>query len=264
MGTNNANWFEEENEIDVVEEANKLNENQEEKETPESQTENQKEGQEAPKEEEKKPAEAQKTEDIPFHKHPRFKAVIEEKNQLAEQVKQLTEQVQGVASKITDNEPTTIPKWFVKLYGDDPEVWTQYQEQRQFELQEMESQVMSKLAPKLQEIEKSEKDKAVDLEIENSLKALEDEGHKFDRNALMKVVADNQLFDINGNLNFKAGLSILQASPQQSPKSNVEAKKEIAKKTMSETAAGGETPKKEYATSTDVQNKDWRSFFNKL
>ena len=260
MDNKNANWFDEENEF-KIEDPSKP----EEKETPESQPENQKKVEDVPvdKKEETPAEENKQTEDIPFHKHPRFKAVIEEKNQLAEQVKQLTEQMQGISQKVKADEPTTIPQWFVKLYGDDPEVWQQYQEQRQFELKEMESQVMSKLAPKLQEIEKSEQDKKIDLEIENSLKSLEDEGHKFDRNALMKIVAENQLFDINGNFNFKAGLVLLGAQPIQQ-KSNVEAKKEIAKKTMTESAGEGGQPKKEFVTSADVQNKDWRSFFNKL
>jgi len=73
---------------------------------------------------EPKKANTSAEENIPFHKHPRFKELIEENKKLKEEIEQTRTEFSQKLESIK-NEPTTeqIPESFKKLYGDSPEIW---------------------------------------------------------------------------------------------------------------------------------------------
>src|SRR3972149_2981832 len=68
---------------------------------------------------------------IPFHKHPRFKALVEEKNQYKKDLDAMREEMESKFSEIKDSQSkdSKVPAWFTELYGDNETAWQKYQEQ---------------------------------------------------------------------------------------------------------------------------------------
>src|SRR3990167_5222536 len=107
-----------------------------EKETPaetpaEKKPEEKETGEETAEEKVAREAKEQEEEDkIPFHKHPRFKALVEEKNQYKEELDKLREDVESKFSEIKESRSETvkIPSWFTELYGENEVAWEKYQE----------------------------------------------------------------------------------------------------------------------------------------
>ena len=263
-----SNWFEEEDALTDP----KPNTSQE-KETPTEATPEQKteEKETQPDEGDKAETKADNThpetpeeENIPFHKHPRFKALTSENRELKESLASLTEKVSQFETKFTqqETEAQPIPDWFIELYGENEELYSKYKQDEEKRIHNMEAAIMQKLAPKLQAIEQEERTKATNQYIQKELEAIKAEEPNIDTNAVMKVVYEKKLFDENGNLNFRAGAEWLKDHPRPTDTKQLDAKKSIAGKISTE--GSSEPTKSDVVTSQDLKQRDWRSFYKSL
>lgn len=146
---------------------------------------------------------------LPFHKHPRFKEVIEERNELKKQVEELNQKVDEKFASIKNSGKKEIPSWFSRLYGDDEIAYEEYNKADQIRKEEIKKEIREEFE-KAQKKEEEDTKKWVDW-VKQSVQELKDEGKKFDKNALLKIMTDYKPTDDNGNLDFHRGYEILQA-----------------------------------------------------
>ena len=189
-------------------------------------------------------------EETPYHKDPRWMEMYEKSKRVEELEDKLSEldewKAQQESSKPAETQP--IPEWFKKLYGDDSEVWKAYQDSSRAEKEAWKQEFFEEFDKR--ETEKSESIKRGEEWIQDQLADLKDQGNTFDENELVKVVVENQLFDKEGNPNFKAGLRFLEADKTEP----MNPKKRIA----SMTGGKGNSPEeKSYATSEDLRHTSW-------
>ncbi len=174
--------------------------------------------------------------DEPFHKNPRFKRLVEEKNQLHSEVETLKTQLQELGTKV--NNPiqanSQVPDWFVELFGNSPEAWSKYQTKQTEERNTIKQEVMRELESRA--TEQRQNQEKWNNWVGQQVESLKDEGLSFDNNELMKVMVDYRPTDDEGNLDFKKGFAIL--SKIKPSDNSVDAKKKIAGATSS--GASGE------------------------
>jgi len=220
---------------DIKDETSKLEdvkEDEKEKETPpeapaEKKPEDKKEEETEEEKEAREAKEKEAEEKLPFHKHPRFKALVEEKNLYKKELDELKEDVESKFSAIKESQSkdANIPGWFSELYGENETAWKKYQEH--------DKQIRDEIKEEIREgLEKEQKEKEESVNkwsewIDDQVKDLKDEGLKFDRNELMKVMFDYKPADEKGNLDFHKGYEILGLLKKKSPERIDERKKLI-------------------------------------
>lgn len=204
-----------------------------------------------------------KDEEIPFHKHPRFRALTQENKELKEQIAEINSKMESFSSKFNEQETKAqpIPQWFVRLYGEDPDLYSAYKQEEEAKIAAMQQSVLSQLEPQLQRIKQEEENEKVNSFINSELEAIKEEYPGVDTNAVMKVVYEKKLFDENGNLNFRAGAEWVKNN-LKAPDVKTETKKDVAAKLATDNAA--EPVKKDFVTSQDIAKRDWRSFYKSL
>lgn len=191
---------------------------------------------------------------VPFHKHPRFKELIEERNELRRQFEELRTTVDTVQQKIVpQNQEETIPQWFKGVYGDDVAMWKDYQSYEQEKLSKMKESIYQEQQDSQKKYEESVK--RWEGYSKDQMQALEDEGKSFDKNELMKVVLDYQPTDKQGNFDFKKAYEILELKKMadHDPVKSA-ARKNLAASTTSNNK--GEPKEKDYMTSDDFRGKN--------
>lgn len=205
-------------------------------------------------EEEESPSDDKQDEEkIPFHKHPRWIA----KQREIEDLKAQLEEVKGAIEsrdESDEDEIVEIPKWFVDLYGEDPEAYQAYLIAEEEREKEREERLLTRISR--QKEEESEKEQQQQQWVTDQLESLHAEGEEFDDNALMKVMVKYAPSDEDGNLDFNKGLDILKNIQGGSAKPDATAaKKRIASDT---TPSGGEIGSQDVATSeTFRKNRPW-------
>jgi len=195
-------------------------------------------------------------ENIPFHKHPRWKAKQQEIENLKKTVDELlpfreeVERLRQDFSKVSPQETTQIPPWFSALYGENYDAW------KIMELKEKEDRLKFKQEV-VQEIEnrqieeKKEKDRWNQW-IDNQLVNLENEGKKFNRNELLKIIDDYRPIDEKGNWDFNKGYELLQLKKQLENKNgHSQSRKQLASLTTSESSF--EENSKNFVTNLDFK-----------
>lgn len=197
-------------------------------------------------------------ENVPFHKHPRW---IERENELnalkenneatareLEELKQFRDSVDVVDSN--------IPDWFTELYGDNAEAYRKYQQHEDARTEEIEKRILER---QTQEQQRAEQESAKWTKwVEDEIRKLEDDGKKFDRNKLNKIMLDYSPTDANNNLDYQKGYAIYEALEGKPDNSKSEARKELAD-TATATSTKGEPTKKDYMTPSDLRHKSWGS-----
>lgn len=241
----------------------------EETETPQvSPTEQKTETTEAPVEGEPAKDNTQQLENVPFHKHPRWQKLNQEKKQLEATVNDLLAFKQSVESKSapTQAPATNVPEWFKNLYGDNPQVWTQYQSYEA----EMRKQIQADAVKELKAEQEQQTQEVTKWNnwVENQFDELEDTGKTFDRNAFRKFILDYNAEYKSLPLTDKGDIDIakcyelmLKLSP---PSTNTDADKIAEKKKLAgkQSTTSGTTPSSDKAISLqDLRGKrDWRDF----
>ena len=188
-------------------------------------------------------------EKLPFHKHPRWKAMYEDNKQKDKVINELLEfknKFEPIAQAIqTPQQATPIPEWFKAVYGELPEVWEKYQTYTKEERTALKAELVNEIKQE-QQATTQESTKWNDW-VADQLKGMEEEGLKFNRNELQKFMVDWQdkygalPLDKEGNLDFRKSLNLMQEVKPvvNNDKDKLEAKKQIVAKTASTT--GGES-----------------------
>jgi hypothetical protein len=194
-------------------------------------------------------------ENSPFHirwqkREEKLKAEFEEKLEVYKK-----ELEQTIEDK-TKQEDSNIPEWFTELYGDNQVAWSKYEQREKAREEEIEKRVLTAYETKQQEqVDQSKKwEKWVDDQVE----LLENEGKKFDRNELIKTVLDYRPTDEQGNFDLRKGYDIMEAlkGKQDAVKTQASLERKKIADTTSK-AGGGDSPKKDYMTPSDLRNKSW-------
>lgn len=190
---------------------------------------------ETTKEEEKATASGQDTDDekeVPFHKHPRFQEIIHSNSDLKEKLELANKAIEELKTvKKVEDEP--IAGWFKELYGENEDAWKIYNTQSKRDREETKREILAELENK----SKSQEQESVKWNnwVDNEVIKLAEDGHKFDRNKLMKIMVDYKPTDETGNLDFNKGIDLYEKLYKEEPidkdKSNI--KKKIADTTTS-------------------------------
>lgn len=209
--------------------------------------------------EEKEALEKEKTEDeLPFHKHPRFKALVDEKNSYKQELDELKKFKEETETKLKSieikPENSEIPGWFVEVFGENPEAWSKYQEQNKADREALKAEV-------LEEIKQSSSKEEEDLSngkkyIDDQVELIKEKGITFDRNALMKAMHDEPIFDKDGNLDFVTKARLLELEGKKDPE-----QKKVIKKMISDDGAkgGDEQQPRAYKTPEEMRKMPWSS-----
>ena len=209
--------------------------------------------------------------DIPFHEHPRWKAREDEWNNRfnsqetrhADDLKAIREEFAGARK---DNaEQTKIPAWF----GGTQDQWNAYRADRDAELKQIEDRAIERTKSEFKQTSEAG-DKAVKdatdwmnsevaaIEADTTLNPT---GAKIDRQALLKVVIDNELIDSKQRWNYRAGFKILNGTTVKAPEKKPDEKNQEKKKIAASTTtgeSGGEKKDDAMATSdTFKKNRPW-------
>lgn len=230
-----------------------------EKPTPSSPEEKESEQEQSPSsqgEQEKGDAKPDNTENdnnLPFHKHPRWKAQQQELKEAREFREYALPLLKRLGEKPDrDEETVEIPDWFAELYGDNAEAWKKYRAYDTQQRKQLRAEILEDMQKEQQKA--TEAQSKQEKWVEDELSKLTEDGLKFDRNELLKIAVDYKPTDDEGNISLRKAYDILVmqgAGKEDKPKS--EEKKKVADKTMGKGKPSGE--KKDYMTSADLRGK---------
>lgn len=193
--------------------------------------------------------------DIPFHEHPRFKELVQTKNELKEKLEEASKTISELKTSFEKKEDEPIAGWFKELYGENEDAWKIYSAQTKRDREETKKEILKELEAKTNE------------EVENNVKwnnwrdselsKLEESGKKFDRNKLLKLMVDYKPTDNNGNLDFEKGYSLYE----KLYKEEKDVKKNEIKKKVADMTSGGKQEKDKplYLTANDLRHKSFSS-----
>lgn len=194
--------------------------------------------------------------DKPFHEHPRWKQRETEWNdrfnsQESRHQEDLKKIRDEFGAKRQDNaEQTKIPSWF----GGDQEQWDAYRQDRDAEIKASEERAYKRLVEERGSEEKAVAEATDFMNSEISKieadKDLNPSGAKVDKNALLKLVMDEDLIDSKQRWNYRAGWKMMQAR-EHSKQSHAGTRKAAAAATTSE--AKGEAKPAAFKTSDDFK-----------
>ena len=206
---------------------------EQEKETPEAE--------EKPNEEEE--------EQVPFHKNPRFKKLVDEKNNL----KSTVDEMQAKIDKLSEEKGSQpevedeMPESWVEMYGDGDsakKAWKLKQEERKADNQAILEKAIATV--RQEEADKSAREKESQDYVSAQLEELETSGAKFDKNELFKVLDDFRPMTEDGMFDFKKGYEILKLQKTKDP-----AKINARKKLADDSSKGSDKSDKGYKTPAD-------------
>lgn len=181
-------------------------------------------------------------ENIPFHKHPRWIKLQEEKKQQADVISKFDKQIAELREQVSQRDKDKVPEWFTTRFGEDPNLWKAYSTTTQAEKADIKKEIMAEI--------RAEQNQAKEQEahwqnwVAENVQNLKDEGEKFDENALYKVMTDFNPTDAQGNLDFRKGLALLKQldTKGDADKDKANARKEVAASTTSSVKGEKQAP----------------------
>lgn len=215
-------------------------------------------------------------ENIPFHKHPRWKEIQEENQRLKEALEQNTNQVgelktgvDEIRQNLASKQPTEQFQVFKELFdngslGDDQinVAWEKFQKlipQSHVDETQLRESIKQDLL-KEQEQAKQQEQQLVEWSRQE-IQKLKDEGKTFDDNKLLKVIEKYSPTNEQGHTDFNKAYDLLQLEEKASKdNSKLKAKKEIASRSSSDSSS--EPQRDDFVTPTDLEGKDWSDFIN--
>lgn len=221
---------------------------------------------EGKKEDELKPKEGEKEVFHAFHEHPRWivrEKELKELRSKVEEYEEFKERVDPILQKIEKSEEKSkTPQWFISLFGDDQNLWNQYQESSKEDRQRLREEILTELKPDLEIIRETKRQKELndwankeweklkeDTEVQKELKTL---GLSLDKvqGEISAVMSKYLPSDNEGNISVKKSYEIWKETHKLSPpKFDVAEKKKIGAIDKSQ----GEGEKKDYKTSADFK-----------
>jgi len=186
--------------------------------------------------------EGKQTDDLPFHKHPRWLAYQKERKAMKaelEEAKQVINELKGAISGLGDKKAPEgdIPKWFGDTFGYDKDAWTQFQEHSVQNQKAIVAQAVDIIKKELASNQQHQKDEQAQMAqwVEDQLESLKDENLEFDRKELLDVMAKYSPVNQQGIPDFHKGydiLQILKSKPDSDKSAKDKARKEAAAATM--------------------------------
>lgn len=189
-----------------------------------------------------------KTDDdnLPFHKHPRWKRQVRENKELKAQLedanKKLDQLINAGHADNTQSPTSPAPEWFKKLYGNDPKHWAEYSKYSNQEKQQFIDDVLKQVDNKLRSVgqQTDEEKEQIKQYLQENFEALEDEGLEFDRRELLEIMNKYKPTDGKGNYDFHAGYDLLQKL--KGANQNADKTKQVEKDNARKEAAAKVTP----------------------
>ena len=210
----------------------------------ESQTEtNQEEkspSQEGENQDEKKSDNIPDDKQIPFHEHPRFKELVEEKNNYKSQLEEMRNEIENLKQPAKQEQPTDAPQWFVNTFGGGVNdeatnsLWKEYNNHNQAQQEAIIQRTIEKI--KTEQAQEARQSQEAKDYVENQIKEIESTGKKVDRKELIRVINDYRPIDEQGNWNIKKAFQILEfeQSQQKKDKNQKQDAKSIARRKIAE------------------------------
>lgn len=193
--------------------------------------------------EEGEPDNTDEDKNIPFHKHPRFKEVINEKNDLSEKLTEANKRLDALEKPAEKPEDEPIAGWFKELYGDNEEAWKIYNAQSKKDRESIKEEVMSEVNELKDVINSQKEEKDRNQWVKDEVSSLIDEGHKFDENKFLKFMVDYKPSDDKGNISFKKGIELYNKVEGGPVKKDKTVRKKVAEATIGANKSSGDTPK---------------------
>lgn len=175
-------------------------------------------------------------ENLPFHKHPRWKAINDKNKELESELSEIKGKLEGLseATQKQKDEAPERPEWFTALYGDDDDLWAKshvyFKQREEAMMEQLYKKINNEQTSQLEAQTKEEREAAE--YVSNAIQDLKDSGEKFDTNELIAVIKEYQPTDEEGNLDFNRGLKMLKEFKKANPESN-KAKRDLAASTTS-------------------------------
>lgn len=187
--------------------------------------------------------------EVPFHEHPRFKELIEEKNTLKTELQELRsfkEQTQPLIERFTPKDEITPPAY----WGGDADSYKLFLEDQRRLAQEVEDRAVQRI--KAEQEGEDKRIREANEWFEKSVSDIESTGFKVDRNKLLKTAMDFELVDTQGRWNYKAAAEILKRDEKPI---DLTEKKQVAASATSEPTP--ERKPKDYLTPGVLRRKGW-------
>lgn len=206
-------------------------------------------------------ANSQDEDKLPFHKHPAWQRRDEEWNKKLDETKteyenRITQLEAQVKPLLKPGEQITVPAFFAKVYGDDPELYKEWMAEENARTQRIKDETIAEYEHRQVEAQQrveAETKRWTDW-VDTSIKSLKDKGEEFEDNELKAVAIKYKPTDEMGNIDFGLALDILKDQKSreiEQDKSKSQARKELAASTKS--SSKGESKEKDYLTHDDIR-----------
>jgi hypothetical protein len=232
---------------DIQDEGQEIPIDQLEKETPAAPSTDEQPVVEEPSQEGEEPAEVPNTpgveeEDYKQKTGKRVQQLLKERQESKAQAEAYERELKTLREQ-QNPQNEVIPERFKKMFGDDPELWNEWKAMRQEEKEEAVNEAIQRI--KSEQEQESKATEEMTLAYEAQLDDLEASGKKFDRNELMKYIAERPIFRQDGTPDFETALELMML---KKPKPNTQARKSIATLKMQSPVSS-----KGYATPDDLR-----------
>ena len=210
-------------------------------------------------------------EELPFHKHPRWKKMQEDKETLAQELENTKKQVEELANSKKEEEPISVPNWWKEQYGDDESSVSKYK-QYLTNNEEFKENLKEELKQELEAEQIAEKKRIKESEdkanqyVEEQLELLKEQGKTFNKNELLKFMLDFEKEynipivytegELKGNYNFEKAYELMTKLTPKEKNDVTSKKKEIASETMN--ARPASTSGVPIISRQSLRDGDWR------
>lgn len=198
-------------------------------------------------------------EEVPFHKHPRFKEVYDNLKHEREARKELEDRLKEFEGKLAtkqEPQPVSVPTW----WGGDEESWKLYSQHQQMLVETAKKEALEEFKRDITERQKKEVEETNLAKEAFSLAVAElrEKYGKFDENKLFKVIDDYRPTNQEGNWwDFERAFKIMQLQEQAESikaQKSVESKKQVASISASLDSPSTQKPKIK-------PGMNWREFY---
>jgi len=198
----------------------------------------------------------------PFHEHPRFQKLLEDRRTDRETIDLLKQELEGIKSAPQqESQPApAVPEWFSNiLYGAEKseieKEWDVYIKQTDQTKQTWIDQAVSEFERRQSEkisAEQKAQDEA-NAYVEEQLQTLEGEGLKFDKNKLFDIAIKYNPTNNEGLIDLRKAYDLMTILEQKDDSAQKEARKKIAEQTSPDKSV--EDAPRKFKTNSDFRTK---------
>jgi len=201
-------------------------------------------------------------ENLPFHKHPRFKEIIEENKNLKDEIAKVREDVSRQFEEIKKPQADVIPESFKKLYGDSPEIWDAWKTYISEEKENWKKDTLAEIKAEAEKQLKEQqllktKEQEAQKYFESQFQEIEKAEGKIDRNAVVKILEKYPIYNKETGLyDVKGAYDIYKLTNKVDPA------KALKRKAIADasTSTGGSNTEAGPVTWDSIRNKGFSDF----